>query len=512
MRVFMPTPIQRLLQKPPLWMLGAFTCFALLLQAGCDNAPQDLSEHNGTGIPLGDPAVSQLKIMVLDDPDLVEALNRWQFEWKTLSGGSYTVTSVQDALPAHWSHGQDIVIYPSMLLGDLVAEKSILPIRTRLLEQEEYNFDDVFPLLRDQVVRWEKKTYALSLGSPVFTLVYRADILESQGKQVPRTWEAYEELVEYFSEEENWGDALPPDGAAWQPAVEPLAEDWAGHMLLARAAGYARHRNQISTLFDRETMQPLINTPPYLRALRELVTASGPLSLQADSSAALAAIQAGQCVFALSWPQPAGAALTIAPPEEVSMDKRRIAFAELPGSAGSYSITSKRWEEGTGAYETRVTYLGISGRLGSVSQSSSNAASAMRFLAWLTRAHASEQISAASPATTLFRHSQVATPEAWVPEEWDSRAAREYTRFVDTSLSREIFLLGPRLPSASKYLEVLSEEVRRAVHQRSSPQESLDSAVSRWNELTEEKGRQEQHAAYLQSIGQDIELTKPQTE
>ena len=55
------------------------------------------------------------------------------------------MTSVQNALPKNWSHGQDLVIYPSLLLGELVAEKSILPIRTRLLEQENYVFDDVFP-------------------------------------------------------------------------------------------------------------------------------------------------------------------------------------------------------------------------------------------------------------------------------------------------------------------------------------------------------------------------------
>ena len=445
--------------------------------------------------------------MVLDDPQLAEALNRWQYEWKTLSGGSYTVTSVQNALPMNWGHMQDVVIYPATLLGELAEKKSILPIRTRLLEQEEYVFSDVFPLLTDQVARWGDKTYAISLGSPVFTLAYRADILEASGKSVPRTWEAYEELVEYFSELENWGELQPPEGAIWQAAVEPLAEGWAGHLFLARATSYARHRNQISTLFDRTSMEPLIHTEPYERALKELVTASGPISINADPPAALAALQAGQCVFALTWARPAGAELEVAPPEKVSTEKQRIAFAELPGSNGSYNYSSHKWEETSGAYEDRATYLGLSGRLGSVSQSTRNAPSAMRLLAWLTRAHGSEQISAASSATTLFRRSQVATPAAWVPDSIDSRTAREYTRCVDMSLSREAYLLGPRIPDANAYMKVLDDSVRTVLLKETAPKEALDAAANEWQSLTDARGQESQHAAYLHSLGQEYQPT-----
>ena len=48
------------------------------------------------------------------------------------------------------------------------------------------------------------------------------------------------------------------------------------HVLLARAACYAAHRDNYSTLFNIATMQPLIDGPPFVQALEELVAVAGP--------------------------------------------------------------------------------------------------------------------------------------------------------------------------------------------------------------------------------------------
>ena len=41
---------------------------------------------------------------------------------------------------------------------------------------------------------------------------------------------------------------------------------WAGLMLLARAAPYAKHRDNYSTWFDAQTMEPMIANPPMVQA------------------------------------------------------------------------------------------------------------------------------------------------------------------------------------------------------------------------------------------------------
>ena len=61
---------------------------------------------------------------------------------------------------------------------------------------------------------------------------------------------------------------------AWCGTIEPLAPGWAGLVLLARAAPYAKHRDNYSALFDIETMEPLVAGPPFVQALEELVAAA----------------------------------------------------------------------------------------------------------------------------------------------------------------------------------------------------------------------------------------------
>jgi ABC-type glycerol-3-phosphate transport system substrate-binding protein len=76
-------------------------------------------------------------------------------------------------------------------------------------------------------------------------------------------------------------------------------------VLLARAAAYAKHRDNYSALFNIETMEPLVAGPPFVQALEELVATakSGPADpFHYDPSKARAAFWRGECGIMLSWP------------------------------------------------------------------------------------------------------------------------------------------------------------------------------------------------------------------
>jgi ABC-type glycerol-3-phosphate transport system substrate-binding protein len=93
-------------------------------------------------------------------------------------------------------------------------------------------------LIWEREIRWGGKPYALSLGAPVLELAYRTDLFEEQRLTPPTTWAKYQERVEFFTDPDNWGAAVPAEGVAWQPTVEPLAKGWAAR---ARSApGRAR--------------------------------------------------------------------------------------------------------------------------------------------------------------------------------------------------------------------------------------------------------------------------------
>ena len=93
--------------------------------------------------------------------------------------------------------------------------------------------------------------------------------------------------------------------AGWHAAIEPLGKGWAAAMLLGRVAAYTAHRENDSTLFHIETMQPLIDKPPFVRALKELIAASalGPAEATGyDPAAVRRAFWEGKCGLAVTWP------------------------------------------------------------------------------------------------------------------------------------------------------------------------------------------------------------------
>ena len=64
---------------------------------------------------------------------------------------------------------------------------------------------------------------------------------------------------------------IPSRGAPLAWLAGAAGPGWAGIVLLARAAPYATHPSNYSKLFSIETMEPLVDGPPFVRALEELV-------------------------------------------------------------------------------------------------------------------------------------------------------------------------------------------------------------------------------------------------
>ena len=71
-------------------------------------------------------------------------------EWKDVAGAK--------------SIEADVVIFPSRYLGELCTRGWLQPVRPSVLEGDEFNGDDVFPLVRRELMRWGGEVMALPLG------------------------------------------------------------------------------------------------------------------------------------------------------------------------------------------------------------------------------------------------------------------------------------------------------------------------------------------------------------
>jgi ABC-type glycerol-3-phosphate transport system substrate-binding protein len=225
-----------------------------------------------------------------------------------------------------------------------------------------------------------------------------------------------------------------------------------------------------------------------------------------DPVGARRVIWKGRAAMALTWPTGANVALTplTGKPDEGEFrgpTPISIGVAELPGSRDVYNPASRTWETRADGDDGRVPVIGFAGRIGSVTKTTRNAPTAFQFLVWLCGSEMGAQIGAASPATTLFRHTQVTTPGPWVDPRTPAPVARDYARLVARTLARHSWLGAPRIPAADRYVAVLDQAVQHALADRQSPSDALQDAARRWQKITEQMGVEAQKEAYAQSLG-----------
>jgi len=436
---------------------------------------------------------------VVDDPAMAAGAAQLRGEWKAQTGCELEVEPIASKdlapdrpLPA------DVTICPSRFLGDLAEGQLLAPVPKEIRQGGGEPWSDIFELLRQREGAWGTQVFAVPLGAPLLTCYYRADLLERLARRPPKTWDDYQELSRLLADRKGLGDAVPPADAPWSGVIEPLGPGWAAMVFLARAAPYAKHRDNFSTLFDLKTMEPRVAGPPMVRALEELCAVArlgAAEGLKFDPASAREAFWQGRCGITLSWPS---AAADLAAP----VDKRiPVGFVALPGSKQVYGTDRGVWEARTEADGLQVPLLGISGRIGVVSRAARRPEAALQLLLWLAGSHGGTQISAASDATTLFRRSHLKTPGAWVEKPVPPAAAAEYAALVEETCLRQQHLMVLRIPGYQDYLGALDEAVRSAAAGRQSPLEALGQTADQWRKITARLGLERQRLAYRRSLG-----------
>lgn len=390
----------------------------LLLAIGGACSPTD---KEGSAVDATDPSAPDnarparpLRVAVVDGPELGQAIER---EWQASSQESIELQIVSAAqLSAEPLHA-DVVIFPPAMLGQAVTARQIVPwpvaaspgeaTSHSLAETPAYDWNDVFPWLRRRELRWGKTLYGVSFGSPQLLLLYRQDLLSRWKLSPPETWAEYAQLVSKLAEH----ISQTPETDLRYATLEPLVDGWATRTLLARAAAYARHPNQYSTLFQFNTMRPLIDQPPFVRALQEMVTALADLPEETHNQSPdqlAESLVAGETVMAITWPSAARRS-------DVDAESGAIfAIRPLPGASEVYQVSNRSWQQRDGNEPQTVPVLGCSGMMGSIARRARSLENASHFLIWLTGTETSRRVSTECTQTTLFRQTQTTFPRAWV--------------------------------------------------------------------------------------------------
>jgi ABC-type glycerol-3-phosphate transport system substrate-binding protein len=321
-----------------------------------------------------------------------------------------------------------------------------------------------------------EKTFALPLGSPPLLACYRGDLIDARGGDPPRTLAQRRQLVE------------------GSPAALATTGDAAAHLLILRSLSYIETARRTDALFNPEDMAQRIDSPPFERALTELVgeslgkTADRPL----DMVQAVELVRNGSAGATLGWP-----GIAAAPADASKVQALR--FAAPPPADEEYSVLQSTWQKQT--LPEPVAYLGVAGRLVGVCRQTRNAVSAFQFCTWLSASERVSEISARSHATLWFRPSQARARRPWTGGLESRGDDDQSAEAVAQALSAESPFIVPRVPGIDEYLAALGDAVRASASGAETPAAALKSAAAKFEQITESHGRQTQLQAYRRHLG-----------
>jgi len=287
--------------EPPVssrWGLGRTSTPATLflvavVACGCSSEPTVAPQAAASSTP---PTSVALRVLVVNEPGLAEAVERLKGEWAERTGGTLTAVSRPwDEIAQSQAIDADLIVFPTRYLGELATRGWLRPVRQNVLESKSYDAADVLPLARRELVTWGGHAMAL-----------------------------------------------------------PLCVDFPNKGLLFEAAPSVASNDRLDVLFDAETMQPRIAERPFVEALAQLSASPAPSGMRCppvlgwgDQIAAVtsATRNAASAFKLLEWLASAEISTQLSVAVEGSLPVRR-SLASSPAWYGSKLTADERTKRG----------------------------------------------------------------------------------------------------------------------------------------------------------------------
>ena len=504
----------------------------LLLLAGCESGPPPVPPLPHEGV--------ELVVAALGDISLLEAIRVQTGEWERDTGARLDIRS--DAVDLTGAASADLILFPGDQMGalvdagllTLVPESAIRPstifgngnqtdpnLNTPSAEESDVpakrdplDYSDVVLPFRDLVTKYGEDRFALPLGGSSLVLAYRRDAFRSQVNlaaakaaglelEPPTTWEQLDALARFFQGRDWNADGTPDFGIS--AALGTDAEGMGSDIFVARAAASGQPADQYALLFDPETLEPRIDSPPFVEALQALVNwkQAGPPELsEMTPEAARAAFREGRTALLIDRPERA----------QQWTDPRKpvdVAVAPLPGSTRVFDPTRKTWT--TPRIPNRIGFLRRGGGwLGGVNARSDSRKSqaALALLVQLASPEIAQEI-VSDPAfpMTPVRTSNLALG---LP---DPRSAvgvdnRGWGQAVLDTFGAPRTVVSLRIPQSLDYLHDL-ETARLGALKGEAPEAVLKATADQWKQRSVALGLDRQIWHYRRSLNKLSTTSQP---
>ncbi|HSW08304.1 ABC transporter substrate-binding protein [Aquabacterium sp.] len=433
---------------------------------------------------------------------------------KTVQVGSMELFDHFYADVTHRTGRYDSFLASAWWLGELVAGDHLLPYDKYHKDPRfpQWDIEDVLPAPRALLSYGDRK-YMVANDHDGQVLYYRRDLLaDAQHKkafqqkfhyplQVPRTWQQFRDMAEYFNGQDLNGDGVPDHGLSL-----PLKASNQGmfHFMSLSASFVIGPSNPRLYWFDPQSMQPLIESPGHVRALQTLVdlVQFGPREMLGwEPGRSWDHFLAGRAALSFSWGD-----LGALAQQQGSQVKGKVGTAALPGSTEYYSIASGRWMRTE--LPNRVGNTTGGSWAGVIAKHSKAPAATYFLLALLATKDKSMAYAArGSDGIDPGRRYHFLPPDgsarvkAYLQAGWDEADVRDYLHAYHDTFSNPLQLPYLRIPGTYSYWQAFNQHLAEAAAGRVSPQAALKATALSFEETTLRLGRDAQRRAYRASLG-----------
>lgn len=448
------------------------------LLPGCDPvAPRDSAPTQAEVTGPQPETGFTLKLLVIDDERLADEIGR---RWNAEDRWPLTVErTTREALSrTDWQLAPDVdlVLFPVAMEARLIDAGQLIAAPDFVLESPGLARSGLLTHYRSRPMAWGSQFWSMPLGSVPILLLHNTSLSLDLQKR-PLTWADVDEAVK----------SAPEAGGQPQGIVYPDSGDWLAWALLARAVPLFRSSAEPGGLFVPETMEPWIDSPPFVRALEELqATAIPPGETPRSPAEVYRMVAQGEAAAGLGWPD--------ADFEGEDHSARPLAIQRLPGAETWFSRRESAWQSRLPDDARQYDLLHADGRAVAVTSASLHAGEAFELAAWLSGGEPATMLSAQSDATGPFRAFQLSDPAPWTGAGLAAEQAANWSAAIRDAHSSGMPFVFPGVAAPDEYLAALAAAVRRTLAGSAGAQESLNQAAEEWRAITSRIGVAEQKA------------------
>jgi multiple sugar transport system substrate-binding protein len=457
-----------------------------------------------------------VNIMTFTGPQIAEPLQRHAPEFEKLTGAKVNVITVPFSdlytkLLTDWSSGTnsvDAAVIAPQWMGDYISGGFLEDLSDRVTKDKDLAWDDIGPFFRDFSAKFNGKTYLIPLDGDFHMIYYRTDVFKDAGLQPPQTWEDYVADAKALNGKDMNGDGTPDYGSC----ISKKRNAQAYWFITSIAGGMIQSKGTAQgAFFDPRDMKGLVNNEAFAKALdiyKETTQYGPPNEINLDVGDTRGLFTSGRCALSMDWGDIGP--LAADPASSKVVDK--VGAAVLPGSKEVLNRDNGKLEACTKdscPYAVdgvnHAPFASFGGWSGGINAHAADKVkdAAFAFLAYVSApAQSNVDVTIGKTGFNPYRTSQFKDLGPWKKSGMSEAAAKNYLGAIQDSLNSPNMILDLRIPQNQKYQQVvLDEAVSRFLAGEIDRDTAMKTIESGWNDLNDQIGKDDQLAAYRNSLG-----------